>query len=208
MSQAVLWTSECNAISSSVAPLPLPHLISSIPKQKLLLWEKRLCGTQTCLQAVSLVVSMSVYTVEHFSFNQTACETIDLLKTIPKQCTQFSPPKHLSQNFPKKKKVASLLQIHKEYRSSQPSSFDLWGMNGFPRCKFPLSEQILCSAGFKWVSAGNNSPHKEGRSGAFLPRGQADLKDQNEDTILEMGHKCAELERHYTKKHILKVVGN
>ncbi|KAI9530287.1 hypothetical protein NQZ68_004304 [Dissostichus eleginoides] len=31
---------ECKAISSSVAPLPHPHLISSIPKQKLLLWEK------------------------------------------------------------------------------------------------------------------------------------------------------------------------
>lgn len=43
MSQSVPWTSECKAISLSVLPVPSPpnpDLISSIPKQKLLLWEK------------------------------------------------------------------------------------------------------------------------------------------------------------------------
>lgn len=80
MSQAVIWTSECKAISSSVLPPPHPHLISSIPKQKLLLWEK-CSATYVSVWSPKTLASglfgrqhVCIQRTEHFSFNQTVCE--------------------------------------------------------------------------------------------------------------------------------------
>lgn len=136
MSQTAVWTAQCKAISLSAPPPPHPHLISSIPKQKLLLWEKR---SATCVPAEPQTRSQAdsfgrqhvcIQCTEHFSFSLRALRQLfDLFKiTSSKQSpSNLAHPNiqvKVSTRISKRWSFIGLAEP-KEQCSSLPSGFDL-----------------------------------------------------------------------------------
>lgn len=185
MSQAVVWTSECKAISLSVPPTP-PHLISSIPKQQLLHWEK-CSATYVCVEPKpackqTLWWSSCLYTRYRSLQLQPDSMRDDWFVQINKsktKCTQkLSPPKHSSQNFHKNQQEIKLNCTCRSQRAVFITKALIWllGMSVFPQW-VPTGRANSLLSRFQMDFSWKPPPHQSSQwRRQFLPRGQADLR--------------------------------